>query len=198
MARLLLPTLLLLSLACGEASEDDVNNTPSSDNMMSSNNSAPSNHTTPSNNPMPSNNMMSSNDTTPEVARWAGTWFADLAYTVTCEESFREDKTETLVGTWTVTITGANDALAAEVSGNHFLEGAGRGDRLTLTGTWPLKSTENDREASTIPRDTRITLLVDDVLSRDEARGEVSGSFETSDFVYSDCVIDAGTVTLTR
>lgn len=186
----LLTMLIFSSAACGETPDDNGGEQPDGNNTSSTTPTGGNNQT--------STTPDQTTDPEPEPMQWAGVWDVDITYTVECTESFRDDQTKTNTGSWSLALNGPNDNLTGEVGFDHQLLGTGRDDRLRLNGTFPLKGTEDRREAKGIDRETQISFSLDEIISADEARGTVSGSFETSDFVYSTCDVVSGEVVFTR
>lgn len=174
-------------------SEEQKHNTNTTNNRPNHNNTANNvNHT---NNDNTTNNG-DNKPTTPQ--RWAGTWFIEVTYEITCEEAFREDKTGTYQGAWSIVLEGANEALTAQINQTHQMIGAGNEQRLTLSGTFPLKSTQQEKTSPNIMRRNEISLKLDDLKSADEVSGTISGIFETDDFIYDECRIISGQAVMTR
>lgn len=186
---LLATTALILTSGCA-----DDTTTPESESEQSNNKSTANNANPTNNNP-----NHSTNNTKPQTPiRWAGTWFIEVTYELTCEEAFREDKTGTYMGSWSIVLEGSNDALTAQINQTHQMIGAGNDSRLTLSGTFPLKSTQQDKTSPNIMRRNEISLKLDDVESADQVNGTISGIFETDDFIYDDCEIISGQVMMSR
>ena len=190
---LLATTALILTSGCA-----DDTSTPESDSAPSNNKSA-ANNTNLTNNSANNSSNNTPNNTKPQTPiRWAGTWFIEVTYELTCEEAFREDKTGTYMGSWTIVLEGSNDALTAQINQTHQMIGAGNDSRLTLSGTFPLKSTQQEKTSPNIMRRNEISLKLDDVESTDQVSGSISGIFETDDFIYDECKLISGQVVMSR
>lgn len=178
------------------ASKTPTNNSTPGDNSASSNSSTPGNSSTPALDNKASN---STDQPTPSAPiSWAGTWFAEVEYTVTCSNPTHGSDTQTLSGSWSIVLTGANGSLEADVNRTHQMIGAGNDSRLTLSGTFPLKGTRQDKTSPNIMRRNEISLKLDMLQDHDNVSGSISGNYETDDFIHNNCQIDSGSVTMSR
>lgn len=178
-----------------EKEEHDAAETPA-DNSTSGNSSASNNSSTPALGNKASNSTDQPAPSAP--LSWAGTWFAEVEYTVTCSNPTHGSDTQTLSGSWSIVLTGANGSLEADVNRTHQMLGAGNDSRLTLSGTFPLKGTRQDKTSPNIMRRNEISLKLDMLQDHDNVSGSISGNYETDDFIHNNCQIDSGSVTMSR
>lgn len=132
-------------------------------------------------------------DTTPLA--WAGTWDAAVEYGVRCDHGFGNVKTASYTTRFTVALTGQNNALQAQTDVNYYMGGTGSGSKLTLSGTFPLKGSDNQK-ASTREDETDLSIILDTVSTKDSASGTLSGTFRSG--FGAACEVQSGKVTFSR
>lgn len=204
----LLVTACLAATGCGDDGDADqpATNNTTSNNANNTNNTANNannannqrNNTNQNNDTNNDDNTNNTNNTTKPMT-WAGTWFIEVSYDITCEETaFGDSKSGVFEGSWSIELQGANSAITATVNSTHEMTGAGNDARLTLSGTFPLKGTQQAKTSPPIMRRNEISLKLDDLISQDEVHGSISGFFETDDITYDECKVNGGQVVMSR
>ncbi len=132
-------------------------------------------------------------DATPDMV-WAGTWSVSLDYDARCDV-VGNISTKHQSHTLTVVLDGSNAALSL-TSGNFEMTGLGNDTKLTLNGTLPVR-TATDKDANTLANDTKLSILLDQITSANEASGAISGSYRSTGF-SGDCTVENGSITFSR
>ncbi|WP_224241262.1 hypothetical protein [Hyalangium gracile] len=130
-----------------------------------------------------------------ETIAWAGTWDAALQYGVRCDHGFGNIKTANYTTQFTVALTGQNSALEAQTDVNYYMGGTGSNAKLDLSGTFPLKGSDNQK-ASTREDETDLSIKLTTVTDKNKASGTISGTFRSG--FGANCSVENGTVTFTR
>jgi hypothetical protein len=130
-----------------------------------------------------------------EALTWAGTWEAAIEYGVRCDHGFGNVKTASYTTRFTVALTGQNSALQAQTDVNYHMGGTGSGSRLSLSGTFPLKGSDNQK-ASTREDETDLSIVLDTVSGKNSASGTLSGTFRSG--FGAACEVQNGKVTFSR
>jgi hypothetical protein len=126
---------------------------------------------------------------------WAGTWDAQIDYSVSCDQGFGQIKTASYQSTFTVNLTGANTALQAQTDVNYYMSGTGNDSRLTLNGAFPLKGSDNQK-GSTRDDESDLTVRLTTITDANNASGTLGGTFK-SGFGW-DCTVTSGTAKFNR
>jgi hypothetical protein len=114
---------------------------------------------------------------------------------VRCDHGFGNVKTASYTTRFTVALTGQNSALQAQTDVNYHMGGTGSGSRLSLSGTFPLKGSDNQK-ASTREDETDLSIVLDTVSGKNSASGTLSGTFRSG--FGAACEVQNGKVTFSR
>ncbi|MCA9540761.1 MAG: hypothetical protein KC620_17800, partial [Myxococcales bacterium] len=114
-------------------------------------------------------------------------------YEVSCDQGFNDIRHGAHNDLYTLRITGDSSDLEATLN-DHTLTGNGNDTRMTLNGTFPVRD-NNGNEAGAIFRDNRISFVINDITSANEAHGTIEGEFEGR---YGSCKVENGTAEFTR
>lgn len=132
-------------------------------------------------------------DVTEEPIDWTGTWTIDIDYELECT-NFASTDQQTFSGSWALPLDGDNENLSASLESGWFvLEGSGNDDGLRLTGEFHLDGIWSSAMSGS---DNNISFRGDDVVSKDEVNGEMTGSFVGES--GEDCDILSGSFVMTR
>lgn len=115
---------------------------------------------------------------------WSGDWSVEYSYNVDCDQDgYGTRKAEDRHGLLTIAIHGENDDLETNLNDQTLYAMKGKGDntRLSLTGSFPLQATGDDKAGT----DSEIIIILEELVDANQAKGEMTGTFDTE--TVTDC-----------